>query len=244
MAQYDFIKFKFIRFGIYNNLWFSVHNSYDIPISYDWDSVEVKKSFHYSITFSLTSFQLLRSPYSTDCKNYYKETEFLSRKDCIRKCKLTESQDKCGVVSHEVDVYENETNVRFAQSLEEVNCVKNLNLKSDCVNKCPNYDCFKQDYAPKITAQYSSNYNHCEVDLAIPTDPQLTHHHKPKIETIEFLCFMASTFSLWFGFNLLSIYDWIQIFCYKTKSSINKNKRINFAVHANHNNTINHTLSA
>jgi hypothetical protein len=37
-------------------------------------------------------------------------------------------------------------------------------------------------------------------------EPKKIYFYYPKIETIEFLCYLASILNLWFGFSFLSIY--------------------------------------
>ena len=225
LVQNDYLKFKLANIGVYNSWWIYIHNELDTPSGYDWNAVEIKKSFYYSMGFTLNSYQLLERPYPTDCKNYNTNTVYLSRKDCIRKCKIKQSLDKCRVISYETDVYRDEPVVRFAETKDEIQCVKDLKLKRSCMKMCPNSDCYKQHFVPKIVSESNENYpDYTEMSLAITADPQVKNYHKPRIETVEFLCYMASTFSLWFGFTMISIYSRFHDLFKQTKLAIHKSK--------------------
>ena len=184
-----------------------MHNSHDRSCTRR-NSIELKKGYYYWITFALQSYQLLKKPYPTDCIDYHKETQFMSRKDCIRRCQLEISLRDCGVVPHEVDIYREESVVRFATDVEYDSCVFKLALNRVCPNKCPHFDCFKQDYKPVFISNNKHNESATEFRLVIPSDTQTIYHHKPKIETIEFVCFLASILNLWFGFSILSTLGW------------------------------------
>ena len=204
---------------VQNNWWLYIHDPHDIPSSYEWNAIQLEKGSRSTVEFTVNSYHLLKSPYHTNCLDY-SQTEYLSRKDCIRKCKINRSVDKCGVVSHEMDVYKDEPNVRFAQTEVELNCVKGLGLKRKCPQMCPKNDCFKQHYTEKLISRLNLNSNHSILKLAFSTDPQIAHHHKPKLETIEFLCYFASILSLWFGVSMISTFDWLKIVLTKVKQSI------------------------
>ena len=220
LKQNVLLKINLVQFGTYDNWWLFIHNSYDIPSAYDWNAVEIKKSFTYLLTFSLISYNLLETPYPTNCWHYSRDTEYLSRKDCIRKCKINRSLDKCGVISYETDVYRDEPMVIFAETKDKIKCVKKLSLKRNCLKICPNNDCYKQYYKSKIVSHSNHSKDISEVSLALPTDPLIAHHQKPQFETIEFLCYIGSTFSLWFGFSMFVIHDSIQRFFWQTKLAI------------------------
>ena len=194
----DYISIKLDQFEHVDSWWLSVHNSEDIPSSYDWGSVQISTKFWYAFEFTVNSYNLLKSPYPTNCLNYT-ETEYLSRNDCIRKCKINRSVDNCGVVSFQMDVYRNEPNVTFAETEDQINCVKNLSLKKSCRKACPKYDCFKQHFLTKIASHRNNTLYDSTINLAFSKDPQIVLHHKPKLESIEFMCFLGSTLSLWFG---------------------------------------------
>ncbi len=162
------------------------------------------------MTYSVKTYHLLQSPYPTNCINYYSSTEFLSIKDCIRRCRLKESFSNCKVISDEINVFKWETSVRFVENSDEEKCIKDLDLIEYCSKFCSNMDCVKHYYKPVLISGELTDRKEVIIDLTILTEPETTFWHKPKIETIEFLCYIASILSIWFGFSILSIYFWIK----------------------------------
>ena len=182
-----------------------MHGSYKYPTSYGWNGIDCKQSFWYTLSYSVQTYHLLESPYSTDCLNYRRDTPFLSREDCVRKCRVNESNTKCGVISHETDVFSGEPNIRFAKSSEEEECIKRLDLKKYCYDMCPKDDCLITYYKPIVMTEANRGYDNLAVSVIIPSEPETTYHHKPSVELIEFLCYLASTVGLWFGVSIFSI---------------------------------------
>ena len=129
-----------------------------------------------------------------------------------------------------MDVYFGEPDVRFAKTEKQIKCVKDLSLKKNCLNICPKYDCFKQQFIQKVTSNAKEERNDSIMSLTFSTAPLITHHHKPKLETIELLCYLASILSLWFGFSMISILDCLKIIVNRVNQSnklkIVKNKFI------------------
>ena len=192
---------------------------------YEWNSITVKKGFYYALTYSYQSFHLLKKPYSTDCIDYKLDTGLFSRKDCIRKCSLKTGIDFCGVVPTDVEVYRGEPDVRFANSSLEKNCIENLNISQNCLNVCPNVDCVKTYYkVMKMTETKlkKTDPQYLWIDLIPPSEPETTFIHKARIETVEFICYIASTVGLWFGLSMYSGMSWIYslMFKYSPKISI------------------------
>ena len=185
--------------------WILMHNYKDHVSSYEWNSFYLNTYRQYTLTYSVKSFRLLPSPYSTDCFDYSHSKEYMSRKDCIRKCRINESVDKCGGVYVETDVIEGDINVDFLNN--ENNCFQDLGLDKFCLKKCPRYDCFKQ-HIEAIVLEMS---NLTELGLinkfkmVIPFEPRTVYEHKPSTEVIEFLCNWGSIVGLWFGFSILSM---------------------------------------
>ena len=112
--------------------WLYLHDSSYAVSASDWNGFEIGRGFYYSLTFSYQSFHLLKSPFATNCKNYRTDSEYHSRKECIRNCKLKHSIQNCGFISHGVEVYRGESNKWFASTSEEVKCVQDLDLGKIC----------------------------------------------------------------------------------------------------------------
>ena len=195
-----------------NDWWLFIHNVNERASSYDWNSVNLRHKHHYEFTYTEMSYELLPSPYATNCIDYRLRPGLKSRKDCIRKCKIRENLDKCGVISYDIDVYSGEQNVRFAKTEEELYCYSRLNIDDLCSRECSNTDCFKQYMEMKILEEQNDNGkygNVSRINIRLPFEPKSTFIHRPSIETVEFLCYLASTLSLWFGFSVIAVYAWL-----------------------------------
>ena len=190
--------------------WLFIH-SYDEHISsYEWNTLNLKSYQIYTLTYSVRTFQLLPSPYRTNCVDYSQSFGVKTRKHCIRKCKIRQSLEKCGIISDEIDIYRGEENVVFGKTDEEWKCSRKEKLDYICWNECARYDCYKQYMEAKIIEIGDTNAWYNKVRLMIPFEPRTTFSHVPSIELIEFLCYLASTLGLWYGFSVISVYDWIK----------------------------------
>ena len=215
--------------------WLFIH-SYDEHISsYEWNTIFLKSYSLYTLTYSVRSYQLLPSPYRTNCLDYSQKSGLKSRKNCIRKCKTRHSLEKCGVLSDEIDIYNGEPNVVFAKTNKEWKCTRREKLDDICLKECARYDCDKQYMEVKIIEIGNTNNYYNRVRLMIPFEPRTTFSHVPSIELIEFLCYLASTLGLWFGFSIISVYDWV-----KDLTMVNRQKRIEkFKVNNHFNRSLN-----
>ena len=198
-----------------NDWWLFLHSRNDQISSHDWNSIKIKKGIGYVITYEVKTYHLLESPYSTGL-DYKSRTEFTSQEDCIRKCKIMRSVSQCQVIGSDTDVFEREQSFRFANESAEIACVKRLGLNQICHKQCHQYDCHKQFIDTKIIGTDEDRYkntNLCAVGIVMTPSPKRTYTHKPSTQPIEFMCFMASTLSIWFGFSMLSIYRLIRHLC-------------------------------
>ena len=204
--------------------WLYLHNKNDHIESYDWNSLVLKRGHSLTATSNVRTYRLLESPYRTDCLDYDLKTEFVSRRDCIRKCMIKKSVTECSVVAHETDVFRGEPSVRFANGTDETDCVNRLGLNHLCHKQCPHNDCFKLYIEPIVLENndiHDQIGNKTWIRILIPFAPKTTFTHKPSIEPIEFVCYMASTLSIWFGFSLLSVNHLVRRICMFKISSLN-----------------------
>ncbi|CAG2174725.1 unnamed protein product, partial [Oppiella nova] len=85
--------------NVYKAWWLYFHHYTDRPASWDWNAVKLY------VTYQLKSYRLLRAPYATNCKDYHAQTQFQSRRDCVRKCIINVGFEKCGAYPYYVDIY-------------------------------------------------------------------------------------------------------------------------------------------
>ena len=184
-----------------------LHNWYSSVNGWDWDTVYINPGYDTALSFEMKGFKLLESPYSTNCIDYRETTPFLSRSQCLTDCSIRRGLDRCGVIPEDTNV-EADQSGRLARTKEETKCTKRLNLTHYCRDICPNPDCTKHFFkALNFYTRLSSDYpNEALVSFKIPSEPQTIYNYRPKLETIEFLCYGASLTGLWFGFSIASIY--------------------------------------
>ena len=168
----------------------------------------------------------MESPYRTDCKDYRFRFsgKYLSRKGCIRKCKIEVSLKTCGVIYRDIDLMRSDPTVHFGNwgNSTSKSCFQNLNYTYVCNERCPHYDC-AIDYYKTVALHKVKNTKGTFLTLVIPTEPETSYSHEPRIELVEFICYLASTFNMWFGFSMLSLYYLFTVFRNRVKNKINKN---------------------
>ena len=186
-----------------------MHDSLTLPQSNDFNKYEITGKTYNLITWKLSSFRLLKSPYQTNCKDYRQSTEYLSRKDCIRKCKIRVNVDKCGVLYEGIDLMESDPTFQFVDKGNKTQnkCLDNINLVDVCREMCPHIDCAINHYKPVIFLKASRNGKpDTLLHIINPYEPEQSYHHQPRIKLVEFVCYLASTLNMWFGFSLYSLY--------------------------------------
>ena len=186
----------------YRVWWLYMHNSYDLPFSIEWKAAALNNDHFVVLSWKLHSFRLLEKPFKTNCLNYRLNTRHLSRKACIRDCKIKTSLKECQVVDNSIDLYKEDPAMNFSMH-SEAWCIKQVDFDTICQRECPHYDCLIDYYKPVVIYNYP--LKSFPLEVSIPTEPETTFHLKPKFQTIEFICYIASIFGIWFGFSLLQL---------------------------------------
>ena len=89
----------------------------------------------------------------------------------------------------------------------QLNC--NQVCKPDCDKETYNLEMVEVE--DDIMSQFKLTKNEPNLGyVAVLTNhlTQLTYHHLPKMELIDFLCSIGGLFSLWLGLSVISIYDY------------------------------------
>ncbi len=174
---------------------------------YESNYILIEYSNWYEINYSSKSYYLLSSPYQTDCIDYKLNTEYLSQKDCIRKCRRRKSIEKCNAMPDRTNFFENELELVSDKVFDE-QCTQTIDLNKTCRSVCPHMDCIKFYYKPFVSSNYKTKRSISEIAFSITTEPKTSLIYRPKLETIEFLSYIASILSLWFGFSIASFHGW------------------------------------
>ena len=166
---------------------------------------------YHRVTWKITSIKLLPRPYKTDCKDYTTTTEYISRDDCFKKCKLQLNNHKCRAVFQGDSIRKDEPGIIFS---EPNDCSKKIDFFSICNKRCKQTECNFEYYRPVLLREfccYSDNIG-TVMNLVIPSEPQITFNHEPKLRKVEFICYLASTISMWFGISFYSLYFMLKSF--------------------------------
>ncbi len=181
-----------------------------ITDSYNDNMAKITFSFNrISYTnYHMTSVQLMPKPYKTSCVNY-KEFGYNSRADCVAKCKIKyfRNEYKGWPGIYLTEEFSEELMLDI-DSLLEKNESLDLILQKKCIKFCGlNDDCFKQFFGFYSEKEVYDLGDVFMVTVSPPDLPTLIFTHLPKIQVEEFICFIASIVSLWFGFSVMMLSD-------------------------------------
>jgi hypothetical protein len=179
-------------------------------------------------------------PYSTSCVDY-KHLGYNFRSYCIFKCRTKKFTKKFNLWPLYYLSYDSESDLLMANG---INVSLDFNAVQNCENVCDTEnDCSREYYVPEYS-RLPSKSNSSSIRVSHTLYPILTIKHSPKIPVDEFLCFITSIISLWFGFSVIMLSNVfssvlkkflliVNNFNFKTKSIniiILKRVRINNAV--------------
>ena len=202
--------------------WLLIHSGSNLLDYQRWNAYEVKNKTFNKLTWKLASFRLLKSPYKTNCRDYRLSNKYLSRKDCIRKCKIEVSVDECGVIYEGIDLMRSDPPIKFGNygNASQKNC---LNFTNICGERCPQFDCAIDHYKPVVLLS-TKRPKGALLQIQIPSEPETSFTHQPRIELVEFICYLASTFNMWSGFSMYSLYYLFTIFRNRVKNKLKKKR--------------------
>nr|XP_046912508.1 uncharacterized protein LOC124493476 [Dermatophagoides farinae] len=164
-----------------------------------------------SFNFAKTKNQLLEPPYRTNCR-HYEEIGYKSLMHCMNHCKAQYFIDHFNGWHANIPANNGDNlDIHFAPAEYR----KNKTLDKIVSNKCSQFCSKRQDCVCelfKITIMEEIERNNENIQLKdrfqlkvmIPIDLNKYYTHKPRMEWIEFICFYASTISLWFGFSIIA----------------------------------------
>lgn len=204
--QYLTLRLK--KFGIYKSWWLFMHNPMDVPSSYDWNSIELKKGHYIAISYSHQAFRL--NAELQNCRNFGPESDYSSRSQCIRNCKIRRSVSDCGVIFHGIDVRSDEIPLRFAKTESEKNCVININLGNVCADECRAIECNKDHYKPEIIMKSERKDDFLSLRLIPPSEPVITYSQTPFIQPKELRYLWVTTIAIWLTVVFAMIHLWLR----------------------------------
>jgi hypothetical protein len=190
------------------------------------------------VYFHKTRVELLPKPFATSCFDY-KTIGYHSRYDCIFKCKadiIIRNYSHWSGYSftdkQEIDLFFKFNNIYEIDKKLSENCRKFCGESNDCLT-----DVF-ESYQLNVPIAKSAEV--FEIRVSPSTKPNLLLKHFPKIQMQEYICYIASIISLWFGFSITMLSD----FCLFGIEEINKiSNYFNNTVFISKNKTINYNAN-
>ena len=176
-----------------------------------------------------TSVKSLPKPYETNCLNFRLRHRYVSKLECIDECKIGYWRSVRGqgfwpgnyLAGETLDVYPEfvPENITFDR-LSGDHCKTVCPEKSDCYSEYYGFKLFNQPWLGGITT----------ITIMAPELPDIVQTHSPKILFEEFVSYVASYVSLWFGFSFVMLSNAIHLcfefFVQKFKIFYSKNNNI------------------
>jgi hypothetical protein len=186
-----------------------LHSRYEmITDSYDDNFVELKFNPYYewNIKYHLTKVQLLYKPYKTSCVDY-NQFGYRSRSECIFKCRINYFRDRYkGWPGNYLTEQSSDEYMYKEIEILKKNESLDLALGKKCRNSCGlNMGCYKEYFTFKANEEINEYGMNSTILIYPPHLPSLIFTHLPKMQVEEFICFIASIVSLWFGFLVMML---------------------------------------
>lgn len=182
---------------------------------------KMKRSY-YTIRFKKIITKLLPSPYVTKCLNYtdlgYENHDHILE-DCRRKLSLKILNSSCcGTIINTTASYSmRSANLDIRDELKF-----EVEITDVCNKKHPHPDCYKEKIIPILES--ISTYKTGEYIFIIksPNSDDLAIDTKEKVSILDFLIYLGSVVSFWFGICVFEVFDILANLI--TKLSIKKNR--------------------
>jgi hypothetical protein len=166
-------------------------------------SINHKQPENIKINYKKTLVKLIQKPYSTACVDY-KQFGYHLRSDCIFKCKTDFHKKELNSWPGFYATTDSESDLFM---IERENRSFNLIAGQKCRKHCGNEnDCLKEYYDQNYR-RFIKDDNPFNIDVAPTQYPILIIKHTPKIQFEEFMCYVASITSVWFGFSVIMLSD-------------------------------------
>ncbi|XP_027199513.2 uncharacterized protein LOC113793653 [Dermatophagoides pteronyssinus] len=150
---------------------------------------------------------LLEPPFKTDCRRY-EEIGYKSLMHCMNRCKsnffIRNFNGQHGDVPTDNSF---DLNMYFAPSKFKENKTLDKIMSNECLTTCSKrQECHSEFYTMSMMDDFERKpmQNRYEFDVYFSSTANTHYKHQPRMELVEFICFYASTISLWFGFSIIA----------------------------------------
>ena len=169
-------------------------------IEYKVDYKTCYLEYHKTVVHSMAK------PYETNCMDY-RDVGFDSRNDCINKCRIRAFQDQWPNKwpgYYLTDNTSSQLKIDDSYEMFGTNLTFDFLFGSKCRPICEaRTECYSEYYDLKFKIR-GLNFNDSNyLSVASPMVPDLIYTQSPEIHVEEFLTFIGSVVSLWFGFSII-----------------------------------------
>lgn len=176
------------------------------------------------VTFSGVSIKRLSAPYVSNCMDFYPyetSADYLLEK--LRK-KTIQFMNKTHMLSRLKDRLD--VGILSAGSYRNKTILNQFNKLYQRYNGTY-LDCDLKYYVSKTSLGYGPVVT---VSVYWPQDSEFKINDVAKVELIDFLLYVTSSFGIWLGVSVISLFDWSKIIVSKTKSLMEE-RRVNRISH-------------
>lgn len=153
-----------------------------------------------ALTYQLYQTYLLPPPYVTDCFNYSSiESVFESQAQCYETCYNETIFGTFGLVSPSIPTFEPSNQYRSMEWKPEYR-----KYEEECRKRCPMKDCRYNDFIPSILSVGDNDGP--QFRLYATNHPVIRQTAVAKMNMTEYVTFVLSCISFWFGFSPLDFF--------------------------------------
>ena len=165
-----------------------------------------------AMTYSKTTTLLMPPPYETKCMNYT-TIGYISQLHCMMKCKAEKFKQWSGGWHSDIPYKtENDPDINFADPTLSHNKTADKHISYDCLKVCgKKQNCFNEYFSTNIIAKWERGYGikedsvKDEILIYLPSGLNTRYRHTPQLHLIEYICYSASVFGLWFGISMTTV---------------------------------------
>ena len=182
-----------------------------------------------SLMYRSSEIKYLPSPYFSHCSNYENLKDHDQyRHYCIDICFRDKFNNSAlSFISYTERSVATTTNIDLKFEKENGNLFREVDL--ECQKKCP-LDCHTLLYTPMLRSEWNQFARPGKILLIIRLNlsPTFKVEFNPKLTTLEYIIYIASGSSLWFGLVVFDFFQFInkQINVYKNKQNSHKTQII------------------
>jgi hypothetical protein len=160
-----------------------------------------------TVSYSRSIFQLLPSPYSTNCIEY-RQSGFMSQDDCYNRCLINYKVNSSGILPFEV-IIEEEALLSFGRQGRNGTSLGQEGIF--CNHRCNRKDCVSDIITPRLISSVPSDID--QIDILFPTEPELMTSFFPAYTCQEFLRDCTKSLLIWFLISPLPYVMFERIVC-------------------------------